>query len=71
LLAHPFNTHARWRRGLIQLAVCAAAEPELNNLDDHKQPYSTLDPFNVVCRSIESAASAYDPNATDLAGEPI
>jgi hypothetical protein len=36
------------------------AEPELNNLDDHKQPSSTLDPFNVVCRSIESAASAYD-----------
>jgi Transglycosylase SLT domain/SPOR domain len=36
------------------------AEPELNNLEDHKQPSSTLDPFNVVCRSIESAASAYD-----------
>jgi hypothetical protein len=36
------------------------AEPELNNLDDHKQPSSTLDPFNVLCRSIESAASAYD-----------
>jgi Transglycosylase SLT domain/UDP-glucose/GDP-mannose dehydrogenase family, NAD binding domain len=36
------------------------AEPELNNLDDHKQPSSTLDSFNVVCHSIESAASAYD-----------
>ena len=36
------------------------AEPELNNLDDHKQPSSTLDPFNVVCRSIELAANAYD-----------
>jgi hypothetical protein len=40
--------------------IAQTAEPELNNLDDHKQTSSFRNSVDVVCHSIETAASDYD-----------
>ena len=41
-------------------SIAQTSESELNNLDDHKQASGFLNSVNVVCHSIESAASDYD-----------